>query len=256
GGLTLHETMYAMEALYRERRTLMRSMHDLDNAVGRLDSILLVVVGIIDVLIGIAYTNVTASAYLASAGSFLLALSFMMGSTAQAVFESCVLVFLHHPFDVGDTVEVEGERLRVREMYLLHTVFSRLPSNSSMTYPNHLLLKTSITNHRRSGDLVEMVTVDVAWGTPTRLIQALEGRMRSYVRNRRRDFLGEGFVLAIHELWKGHRLTLRIILPYRGNWHDGLAILKRKTGFHLALREVMDDLGIQYTTPIFRVQDT
>lgn len=66
---------------------------------------------------------------LTTAGTTLLSLSFVFATTAQEFLGSCIFLFVKHPYDVGDRVDITGpekERLVVEKISLLYTVFTRI----------------------------------------------------------------------------------------------------------------------------------
>jgi small-conductance mechanosensitive channel len=66
---------------------------------------------------------------LTTAGTTLLSLSFIFAVTAQEFLGSCIFLFVKHPYDVGDRVDITGpekECLVVEQISLLYTVFKRI----------------------------------------------------------------------------------------------------------------------------------
>jgi small-conductance mechanosensitive channel len=62
---------------------------------------------------------------IATAGTALLSLSFVFAVTTQEFLGSCIFLFVKHPYDVGDRIEVSGTQLLVDRISLLYTVFTR-----------------------------------------------------------------------------------------------------------------------------------
>jgi small-conductance mechanosensitive channel len=68
-------------------------------------------------------------ATLTTAGTTLLSLSFVFAVTTQEFLGSCIFLFVKHPYDVGDRVDIAGpekEQLIVEKISLLYTVFTRI----------------------------------------------------------------------------------------------------------------------------------
>lgn len=66
---------------------------------------------------------------LTTAGTTLLSLSFIFAVTAQEFLGSCIFLFVKHPYDVGDRVDITGpekEQLVVERISLLYTIFHRI----------------------------------------------------------------------------------------------------------------------------------
>lgn len=77
----------------KERKSLARSMRDVDSAIQKLDDVLVVVVFIIAVLIFIAFLNTDFATTLATAGTALLSLSFVFSVTCQEILASILFLF-------------------------------------------------------------------------------------------------------------------------------------------------------------------
>lgn len=50
-----------------------------------------------------------------SAGTFVLGLSWLIGTTAQEIIASSIFLFIKHAYDVGDKVEIDGLQYIVLE---------------------------------------------------------------------------------------------------------------------------------------------
>ena len=68
-------------------------------------------------------------ATLTTAGTTLLSLSFVFAVTTQEFLGSCIFLFVKHPYDVGDRVDIQGpekQLMVVEKISLLYTVFTRI----------------------------------------------------------------------------------------------------------------------------------
>jgi small-conductance mechanosensitive channel len=67
---------------------------------------------------------------LSTASSTLISLSFIFSVTAQEFLGSCIFLFLKHPYDISDRVDIYGpdgiNRLKVEQISLLYTSFKRI----------------------------------------------------------------------------------------------------------------------------------
>jgi small-conductance mechanosensitive channel len=63
---------------------------------------------------------------LSTAGTALLSLSFIFAVTCQEFLGSCIFLFVKHPYDVGDRVDISDIKLVVERISLLYSVFRRL----------------------------------------------------------------------------------------------------------------------------------
>lgn len=89
GDATRDEIESAILSMHRERLSLEASMRDLDGAVRRLDDIFMVIVGAIVILILAAMVTTKLTTLVTSAGTFILGLSWLIGSTMQEILLAC-----------------------------------------------------------------------------------------------------------------------------------------------------------------------
>ena len=64
----------------------------------------MVVVFVIIVLILAAMITTKLTTLVTSAGTFVLGLSWLIGTTMQEILLACIFLFVKHPYDVGDRV--------------------------------------------------------------------------------------------------------------------------------------------------------
>lgn len=89
GNATRDEIESAVLMLHRDRLALEASMRDLDGAVRHLDGIFMVLVLLIWVLVIAAMITTRLTAFVTSAGTFVLGLSWLIGTTLQEIILSC-----------------------------------------------------------------------------------------------------------------------------------------------------------------------
>ncbi|SCZ95272.1 BZ3500_MvSof-1268-A1-R1_Chr11-2g03397 [Microbotryum saponariae] len=242
GDATRDEIEMAVLDIHRERLSLSRSMRDIDSAVGRLDSIVMSLWYVVSILILAGLLNASFNTMIASAGTLVLGLSWLIGTTAQEILASIILLFVKHPYDVGDRVDIDGVPYVVLEMHLLSTVFRN--TNGTVTQAPHSLINTKfILNIRRSGAISEPFVWDVAFETPFEKIEQLRARMLAFVEAERRDFLPKVDIM-IKDFEEQGKLTLTTDINYRGNWQNGALKAQRRNKFLCAMKMAMAELKI------------
>jgi hypothetical protein len=128
GDATRDEMEIACMELHRERLALASSMRDIDSAVGRLDNILMSIYTVVVFIVFAVILDTALSAMLSGAAAFILALSWLIGASAQEVLSSVIFLFIKHIYDVGDRIEVEGQPYTVKEIRLCVAIlFVRAP---------------------------------------------------------------------------------------------------------------------------------
>ena len=101
GDISLDEMILTVTEFGRERKSIASSMHDVDQAINVLDSLLAVVAFIIIILVFVGFLDQGFTTTLATTGTALLSLSFVFAASAQEVLGSCIFLFVKHPFDVS-----------------------------------------------------------------------------------------------------------------------------------------------------------
>lgn len=248
---------------YHDKRAVERGIRDLGATVGKLDSVLLFLTFIIIVAIGLGIFGVTVASYLVTFGSLIVTLFVIIGNAARNIFESILFVFVFHPFDVGDRVEIDGQVLIVRHMDLNSTTFHRL-DGQEINVTNPVLATKFIHNIRRSPHQSDAIQLDVSVRTPARLLEQLKERMILFLQDNRRDYYPElgmtvnsiarkvdlvpnsicGNSTVLTNANSEAFLQVSFFLKHRSNWQDGMKRLDRRTRFILALKNALLELGI------------
>lgn len=126
GDISLDEMVLKVVEIGRDRKSIANSMRDVGQAIGVLDSVLCLVVFVAAVFVFLSFLNTSFVTTLATAGTTLLSLSFVFAVTTQEFLGSCIFLFVKHPYDVGDRVDISGEYLVVEQISLLYCVFTRI----------------------------------------------------------------------------------------------------------------------------------
>ncbi|KWU45155.1 hypothetical protein RHOSPDRAFT_10799, partial [Rhodotorula sp. JG-1b] len=242
GDATLDEIEMSCLDIHRERISLSRSMRDIDSAVGRLDNILISIWWIVAILIMLGLLNASFQTMITGAGTFILGLSWLIGTTAQEILASIIFLFIKHPYDVGDRVCIDTVDYTVLEMHLLSTVFKRIDGTVTQAPHSQLNLKF-ILNYRRSNFISETFTFDVDFGTTFEKIEALRARMLEFLQTERRDF--RPFIdISVEDFAAQGKLSLSATINYRGNWQNVTLKMQRRNKWICALRVALAELQI------------
>ncbi|KAF8608825.1 hypothetical protein BDV93DRAFT_518874 [Ceratobasidium sp. AG-I] len=240
---TRDEIEMACLEIHRERLSLANSMRDIDSAVGRLDNILMSLYFIIAALVIAVTLEAKLTTLLTGAGSLVLGLSWLIGASAAEVLTSIIFLFIKHPYDVGDRVDIDKGSYIVKEMRLLSTVFIDTSRGCLVQAPNAGLSTQFISNIRRSAHMSETFTFDVAYDTEFEQIEALRSRMLAFVQSQRRDYQPT-FDVVVFDIPDQEKMTLKADILYKSNWQQGSLKTKRRNKWVCALKTAMADLQI------------
>lgn len=161
GDISCEEMELACVEIGRERKAITASLKDLDSVVSKLDDVFTFIVVVIIVLVFLTLISKSTAGVLTSASSSVLALSWLFSATAQEFLASIIFVFVKHPFDVGDRVDIYNtgagtiDTFFVKEIALMYTEFKKLEGHVVQA-PNSLLNTLFVLNMRRSGGLAEV----------------------------------------------------------------------------------------------------
>ncbi|KAL9077330.1 MAG: hypothetical protein Q9157_003397, partial [Trypethelium eluteriae] len=251
GDISMEELEAVCVEIGRERKSITASLKDLDSVVGKLDDVFMFLVAVITILVFISLISTSAAGVLTSAGSAVLALSWLFSATAQEFLQSVIFVFVKHPFDVGDRVtifgnagkEMKGDDFFVKEISLLYTEFKKMEGHIVQA-PNSYLNTIFILNQRRSGGLAEAVTITIKFGTTLEQIEQLRLRLLEFVKSEKREFQGN-ILTELRDIEEVHSLDLNVIFFYKSNWQNEGLRLARRNKFICALMVTMQDLHIE-----------
>jgi small-conductance mechanosensitive channel len=223
--------------LGRSIKAIYTSKHDVDQALKVLDRMLLAVVLIISVLVFIAFLNQNFVTSLATAGTAILSLSFVFAATAQEVLGSCIFLFVKHPFDVGDRVDLQtSDQLTVEHISLLFTVFKRVNTGKLVQIPNIVLNGIWVENVTRSKAMRESILLYCSFDTTFEDVEALRQEMAAFVTDsaNSRDFL-PNIEIQVTGLAEMNKMELRIECCHKSNWSNETIRAARRSKFMCAL---------------------
>jgi len=158
------------------------------------------------------------------------------------VLTSIIFLFIKHPYDVGDRVDVEEESYTVKEIRLLSTIFLD-NHNTLVQAPNNVLNDKFILNIRRSPVMSETFPFDVAFDTTFEQVEALRDKMLAFVKEQRRDFL-PSFDVVVVDIPDQEKMSLTAEIKYKSNWQQGALKVKRRNKWICALKQSMSELSI------------
>ena len=106
---------------------------------------------------------------------------------------SCIFLFIKHPYDVGDRVDILNEQLTVEHISLLFSIFKRVDTHRIVQIPHLVLNSNWIDNVSRSKAMREQIKLFINFDTTMEDINALKHEIQAFVRSKEnaRDFLPE-----------------------------------------------------------------
>ncbi|KAL1591913.1 hypothetical protein SLS60_011505 [Paraconiothyrium brasiliense] len=236
GDISLEEMIMTVAEIGRERKSIASSMHDVDQAINALDALLFTIVFIVCIFVIVCFLSPSFTTTLATSATALLSLSFVFAATCQEVLGSCIFLFVKHPYDIGDRVDIGTDQFTVEHISLLYTVFKRVNNGKIVQTPNIVLNNLWVENITRSKAMREQVSIFCDFGTSFEDISALKQELASFVREstNTRDFHPdiEVEVVSIAEM---NKLELRVEIRHKSNWSNESLRASRRSKFMCAL---------------------
>jgi len=182
------------------------------------------------------------SSLITGAGTVILGLSWLIGGTAQEVLSSIIFLFIKHPFDIGDNIEVQGVPYTVKEMRLLSTILVDA-RGCDVQSPNILLNASYIMNKRRSGPMSEAFEFSVHYSTTFEQIEDLRSRMLTFVKVERRDYF-PAFDVYVVDIPDQGSMMLKAEIKYKSNWQMGILKSQRRNKWICAFKKALKAVKI------------
>ncbi|KAA8905315.1 hypothetical protein TRICI_005311 [Trichomonascus ciferrii] len=250
GNLTLEEMVSSTKEIARERKAIYKSLRDVDSAIGKLHSVLLFFVLIIMIIIFIGMLAPSVSAVLATLGTSILGLSFIFSPTAQEILGSCVFLFVKHPLDVGDMVEIviphsaAPTQCIVVEVSLLYTVFRVNATGLLIQHSNAMLNTFWIGNVSRAGPQSTSFTLTL--GLPETSYEDLEKfrhALDEFLEAYPRDYFTNPYVQAI-DYPDLDRISLCINVTFKSNQEDAILYGVRRNRLISFLAQCVNEIPL------------
>ncbi|KAG4431774.1 hypothetical protein IFR05_012750 [Cadophora sp. M221] len=244
GDVSLEEMTMMVIELGEGRRAMTKSLHDVDRAIKALDRILMCVVL---VGAGLIYGTFFSDNFFKNMSLYttsLMSFSFAFAGTVQEFTGSCIFLFVKHPYDVGDRVEINNVDLIVEHISLLYTVFRRVDSQRKVQIPNIVNNGNWIENISRSEAMSEHFSLSISAGTTFDEIEGLTDELKEFILadENRRDYKDlDVEVLNVGDMTK---LELRINLGYKSNWSNEKLRVTRRSKFMCALLSTLRKVQI------------
>lgn len=247
GDVSLDEMILTITEFGRMRKTLNHSMHDVDQAIRVLDGLLMVIASVIGVLAFLSFVTSGLHTIITTGASALLSVSFAFSATAAEVLGSCVFLFVKHPFDIGDRVEVSDKPYIVERISLLFTLFRNVKDNRLTQIPNNILNSLWVDNFTRADAMHEQITVSCAFDTTFAEIETLREELEAFVRDKdnSRDFQPD---INIEVLGVGEtmdKVQISVDIRHKSNWANEVVRATRRSKFMCALLLAMRKLKMR-----------
>jgi small-conductance mechanosensitive channel len=165
--------------------------------------------------------------------------------TCQEVLGSCIFLFIKHPYDTGDRVDIATHQLTVEHISLLYTIFKRVESGKVVQVSNIILNSLWVENISRSKAMWEQLSIFAAFETSFEDINDLEQEMAKFLCDpaNSRDFYPD-LVLEVVGVAEMDKLELRIAVKHKSNFSNESLRASRQSKLMRALIAALRSIPI------------
>ncbi|KAF3930363.1 hypothetical protein ABW19_dt0208265 [Dactylella cylindrospora] len=244
GDITLEEMILDVTEIARERKDLYSGWSDSQDIVRNFSILCNVVVVALGILVFLAFLTSIKNTF-GYAATVLASLGFAFNGTITEMFSAIIFIFVKHPFDVGDCVDVDHEEYIVEHISLLYTQVRNVSNSKYTHFPNSVLNSKTVENVSRSKAMHEVFTISVSYDTTDEDIDTLRSELRKFIEENSRDFFTREEDLFVEMSgFALDKIEVKIQIRYKGNYADG----KRPKRKAMVLREL---LRLTRLIPIF-----
>merc|ERR1712157_435822 len=167
----------------------------------------------------LAIFNVDIGKTLSTFYSLAIAFAFVFKESAANVFDSIIFIFITHPFDTGDRIQIGEAVLVVKRMSLLSCLFVD-SLNQDVYISNVILAGTSIINMRRSGYQWEAITAQFDFNTPLDKLDAVEEDMIHWLQTEPERLFVPSTAIVPQKIEYMRAMECTIGMTHADTWQD------------------------------------
>ena len=245
GDVSLEEMTNLVVGAGQERMNRQTSMQDVASAIGVLDKMLSLVVLFAIAIIFAMFFSASFRSSIATLWTTFTGLAFAIGGTVTEFLSCCIFLFVKHPYDVGDRVDINDAKLIVEHISLMYSVFRRVDSDKTVQIPHQIANTLWIENLSRSRAMKERLVFSVAPTTSNEDILAVRSELQRFVKadENRRDFKDE-VDIELLSVGNMEKLDLQVEIRHKSNWSNELLRSSRRNKFMCELLAIMRRIPI------------
>ncbi|PWN30201.1 hypothetical protein BDZ90DRAFT_229222 [Jaminaea rosea] len=248
GDISQMEIKNSVMTTYKERRHLMKAIGDTNHAVAQLDLILFLIACVIIMFEAFGIFNVNVGKTLTTFYTLGIAFAFVFKESAQNVFDSIVFIFVTHPMDTGDRIQLGDAVMCVKKMSLLSSEFT-LADGTDMYVANAVLANMMIVNFRRSGYQWENFLIQVDLSTSLDQLDAVERDMCHWLQTEPDRMFEPSTALVPQAITNMRSWEISCGMTHRANYQDWGARFHRKNAFGAALTYYLKKHNVRFVQP-------
>ena len=207
--------------IFAEREMIIASLIANSAVIQRIDRLMLVVALVLSIFYWLPIFDASLLQSFTAIASTTLTLSFLFESFVSGTVASIFFLLLTHPFDVGDVIVVEGVWYAVVDINLMESVLCG-PTNQLTYVSNSWLSECAVSNHRRSINISETITLPVDTHASPSQVLHLEKLIQQYTVEHGREFIGgaDAHITGV-KIISADIMNVEVEFKYKGSLNEG-----------------------------------
>eukprot|EP00873_Tetraselmis_striata_P006968 jgi/Tetstr1/427232/TSEL_017419.t1 len=202
--VTKSQVVDSVLEIFKERSNLAMSLTNTQSMMESLERALLLVLHFLGADALQAFSTFAAT---------LVGLSFVFGNTFKNTFEAVMFLFVQHPYDVGDTIRIDGTVYDVLKIGLLST-YLVADDGHHLTVLNASILGKAIFNLSRTPSHLEFVSIPIDVGVAFELHSMLLTRLRAHVDANKADLDSDTLDCVFTRMESNMKVNLFVLWKY------------------------------------------
>ena len=181
------EFIAIMANILKTKHNLDRSIHLSFQALEMLDRFLNIILLIFMCIICFSIFGMYPSTLAAFSVSSIVTAGWIFGGVAKDAFNCLLLLFVTHPFDIGDILLMEGKKWTVQEINIFTTIFAGW-GGEELCCPNANLVGKNFTNLTRNNEQYEIFSLKFGASLDQEVIQSFRMDMYTFLAQHATEF--------------------------------------------------------------------
>ena len=258
GELDEFEFCSAVIEAYRESANLMQMVEDGTSIIRTLDFWLCLAIVFPNVSFYIATYLPSGYSWLAKVGGLVFGFAYLLGGTIAETCTCLIFILIQHPYDVGDTIIIDNQRLKVMALDLYVSTFVRCDNGAIQYRLNKNVAPKNIYNPQRTRYDYDVRRVKVS-ATATAMSQlfSIRDTLKKWLMERDPEFTGNVIVKPVMEtvdptgrqvLKRPADIKVTIEAQYRIKLEDSHRRRERQREFADKVQECLNEANIRTTS--------
>jgi len=162
-------------------------------------------------------------------------------------FDAIYLIFVLCPFEVGDTVIIDGARFQISAIHIMATEMITAVSagNTVVTKCNSSLMGKDISNLSRTPNPYHHLTFYVSQNTTTRQLNELKTKIDSFIRSEMNNDIRDTW-FVMQGVDRECRMNISLFVGSIYSFSDNNAMWRQIHILNKQIREEVTKMGVQY----------